>query len=138
MFALRYSLELCFCAFGDHFVFLICNMLFGVTPFLMTLLSELHLTGLRLPGSCLLESIVVVSTNGRPPRAGFCAGCRHLNPFRVHICNLLHLLILDLCVLMVMVFILCRTVLPWLHCDPFSPVGVAFRRSKCCCTLCVQ
>ena len=127
MFALQCSLELYLCAFGDLSIFLMCNMSFGVIPVLLTPLSELHLTGLRLPGSCLLESIVVASINGRPPRAGSCAGCRHLNLCRVHIYNLLHLPTLVLCVWMAMVFLLCHTALPWLHYDPFCPVGWHFR-----------
>ena len=136
MCALQCSLELCFCAFGDLSVFLTCSMSIGVIPFSMIPLSELHLTGLRLPGSCPLESIVVASINGRPPRAGFCAGCRHVNRCRVHIYDLPHLQTLVLCVWMAMVFLLCHTALPWLHDDPSCPLGVVFQRNKCCCTHC--
>ena len=88
---------LCFCAFGGHFAFLMCNMWFGLTPFSTTLHSGLLRTGRRHPGLCRLVFTAVVFTSGLLPRAGCFVGCRllsllQLNTYRVH-----HLQILVLC-----------------------------------------
>ena len=137
MFALLCLRARCSCAFGDHFVFQMCNMFFGLTPCLTTLHSELLLTGRRRPGLCRLAFTVEAFTSGLLPRVGFCIGYRLLSPYHMSICSLHHLLILGSCVWRVVLSLPCHIVLHWLLCDLFSPVGVAFLRSRCCCTHCI-